>query len=327
MRFHRLVLLCACILSLALASGCSRPATPIEPASEMADPAAIRIGTLPVDDALPLWVALDEGLFEAAGIPAVEILVFDTVRERDAAFVAGEIDALVGDIVTAAGFEADGTPVTLGTVTLGATPGQRRAGVAVAAGSTIPDGAALAGVAVGTSVGTVEEYVLDGLMARSGVPADAVVTRLVEDAAARVEMLASGELAAAVLPEPYLSLAEAAGATVVADDAAGGTLHLTALVFSDEYLTAPGGIEAEFVLLEVWDEVVQIVNGNPERWREMLAERTRMPESVSAGYAINEYPAADAPDAAAIDATLAWMRSRGLPAADVTYRDLIIMTP
>ena len=41
---------------------------PPRPPSPPVAPAKIRIGTLPTEDALPLWVAEQDGLFEKAGL-------------------------------------------------------------------------------------------------------------------------------------------------------------------------------------------------------------------------------------------------------------------
>jgi ABC-type nitrate/sulfonate/bicarbonate transport system substrate-binding protein len=68
------------------------------------------IGTLPTEDMLPLWVAEEEGLFAEYGLDSVEIVTFQAAQERDAAFVAGEIDAFMGDIIAAAQLEAAGGP-------------------------------------------------------------------------------------------------------------------------------------------------------------------------------------------------------------------------
>lgn len=89
-----------------------------------AAPAAMKFGTLPIQDALPLWVAQEKGYLAEEGLPAFEVVVFPSEKERDAAFVAGSIDAFAGDLAACASLEAAGSGVTLATVMLGEGPEQ-----------------------------------------------------------------------------------------------------------------------------------------------------------------------------------------------------------
>ena len=52
----------------------------------------IRLGILPVIDTLPLIVADAEGLFKEAGLD-VELIVFNSALEKEAALTGGSIDA------------------------------------------------------------------------------------------------------------------------------------------------------------------------------------------------------------------------------------------
>ncbi|MDO9108161.1 MAG: MetQ/NlpA family ABC transporter substrate-binding protein, partial [Coriobacteriia bacterium] len=231
------------VLSMSLLAGCASKTSETPAAEEPVKLSAIRIGVLPTEDSLPLWVADKEGLFADAGLD-VSFVNFQAAAERDAAFTAGEIDAFMGDIIAAALLEQGGSSVTIGTIMLGATPAEGRFGIAVPADSAYQGLGALAGVPVGTSSSTIQEYVLDGLMRQAGVPADKVATEEVKKVPVRFELLMAGKLKAAALPEPFLSLAEAQGAKIIATDTEGENLSQTILGFSDDYLVAPGGIEA-----------------------------------------------------------------------------------
>jgi NitT/TauT family transport system substrate-binding protein len=143
----------------------------------------------------------------------------------------------------------------------------------------------------------------------------------------RFDLLMQGQLEAAALPEPLLTLAEAQGAKLLADDTTGENLSQTILGFSDEYLAEPGGIETMTKLLEVWDQAVAKVNEDPDAWRATLVEQARLPEPIKDTYAISTYPTNDVPDAEQIDAVLAWMGGRGLLQKPVTFEDLVLLTP
>jgi NitT/TauT family transport system substrate-binding protein len=313
------------VVSLGL-SGCATSAE--EPEEQVdVDPIPLRIGTLPTEDALPLWAAEENGLFAEAGLDEIEIITFQSAAERDAAFVAGEIDAYMGDMIAAAQMESQDVPVTIATIMLGTTPPQGRFGIVATPGSGYNELSALAGVPIGTSSGTIQEYVLDGLMRQDDVDESDVVKEEVDKVPVRFELLMNGQLEAAALPEPLLTFAEFQGATILRDDTSGENLSQTVLVFSDEYVGESGGVETLMRTLEVWDEAAGIVNSDPDAWRETLVEKARLPEPIKDVYVISEYPMNTVPTLEQVEAVLEWMDDKELLENPVTYEDLVLVTP
>jgi NitT/TauT family transport system substrate-binding protein len=295
--------------------------TPSTPAS-----AVIRIGTLPTEDSLPLWVAERDGLFKKAGLD-VTITSFQSAQERDAALTAGAIDGLMGDLIAVASLRAGGVPVKATTVMLGSTPKEGRFGIVAKPGSKADDLKDLAGVPVGTSSATIQEYVLDGLMKQAGVAAGDVKKEEVKKVPIRFELLMSGGVAAAALPEPFLSLAEKSGAKVLADDTTGANLSQTILVFSDKFLGEAANATAVGKLLGVWDEAVGTVNAAPESFRALLVDKARLPEPLKGTYRVNTYPKAALPTTGEVAAVLDWMKAEGLLTTEITYADMTWTAP
>lgn len=318
------VLVAAGVLS-GLGGCASKPQTAGDGGIQAA-PKPIRIGVLPTEDSLPLWVAEQQGLFRKAGID-VKIVTFQAAQERDAAFASGSIDAYMGDIIASAMLEAGGSPVSLVTVMLGATPEQGRFGIVAKPGSKATKLADLTGVPIGTSSASIQEYVVDRLMTSAGVPADKVKKEIVPKVPVRLELLMSGKLEAAALPEPLLSLAEKQGALLIADDTKGENLTQTVLGVSDKYLALPGGMVTVGRLLDVWDEAVDVVNADSDAWRALLVEKARLPEPIKDTYAVNEYPKSQAPTEQMVTPVLQWMRAKGLLKGDVSYADLVQQIP
>lgn len=316
-----------CVVMAAGLAGCSKPAaTPGTPAKP--SPVKIRIGTLPTEDSLPLWVAERNTLFTEAGLD-VSISVFQSAQERDAALTAGAIDGFMGDLIAATSLRAGGVPVKVVTVMLGAKPTEGRFGIAVKPGSKVTDLKGLAGVPVGTSSATIQEYVLDKLMIAAGVPAAQIKKEEVKKVPVRFELLMSGKLAAAALPEPFLSLAEKTGAKVVADDTTGANISQTVLVFDQKYLDDAANAAAVAKLLGVWDKAVATVNADPNSFRALLVDKARLPKPLETSYPVNTYPLAQLPAPADVAAVLDWMYGKGLlkTAATVTYTDLTWTVP
>ncbi len=323
------------LLALFLMAGCSSPvaseSTDTEP--PVASPAIpIKIGTLPTEDMLPLWVAQEKGYIADEGVPRFEIVVFQSAQERDAAFASGAIDAFMGDLIASANLEAAGSGVTLATVMLGADQSQGRFGIIASKGWKGGTGAeglkALAGVPVGTSSATIQEYVLDGLMSEAGVATDQVKVEEVKKVPVRFELLMAGKLKAAALPEPFLSLAQAQGAVLIADDTASkANLSQTVLGVSDDYLARPGGTSTVDALMRAWDKAVADINADPSAFRPILVKQARLPKPLEATYVVNTYPSHALPRKDEIDAVLTWMTSKGYLSGEVTYEDLTLVLP
>ncbi len=321
---------CIALVMVLGVSACAPSTTsssaPPAPPSTSVTPAKVRIGTLPTEDSLPLWVAQQEGLFKAAGLD-VTIVSFQSAAERDAAFTAGAVDGFMGDMVAAASLRAGGIPVKVVTIMLGATPAQGRFGIAVKPKSTVTTLTQLAGVPIGTSSDTIQEYVLDKQMEAAGVPASRIKKQEVDKVPVRFQLLMSGKLEAAALPEPFLSLAEKSGARVVADDTSGANLSQTVLVFGEKYLDDPSGAASVTKLLQVWDQAVASIDKDPNSFRPVLADKAKLPLPLQSNYQVNTYPTAQLPKESDVDPLLAWMRGAGYLKTSVTYADLMWNAP
>jgi len=343
--------LLAAMLSIALVAGlagCSKPAASAGTNASVA-PAKVRIGTLPTEDSLPLWVAERDGLFKKAGLD-VSIQVFQSAQERDAALTAGAIDGFMGDMIAASALRAGGVPVKVVTVMLGGTPAEGRFGIAVKPGSKITSLKQLKNVPIGVSSATIQEYVMDTMLKGAGVATASVVKEEVKKVPVRFELLMSGKLEAAALPEPFLSLAAKTGGRILADDtkasasdipskcvectktaagdwASGGNISQTVMIFAQKYLDDPAGSAAVVKLLGVWDESVGIVNKDPNALRALLVEKARLPEPLATSYAVNHYPTAQLPTQPEFNAVTSWMRYDGLLKTALTYDDLMWTAP
>jgi NitT/TauT family transport system substrate-binding protein len=309
-------------------AGCTKVAAPTSTTTPTA-PAAlakIRIGVLPTEDSLPLWVAERDGLFAKAGLD-VTIQVFQSAQERDAALTAGAVDGFMGDLIAATSLRAGGVPVKVATIMLGATPAEGRFGIAVKPGSKVTSLKELANVPVGTSSATIQEYVLDKLMLAAGVPASQIKKNEVKKVPVRFELLMSGKLDAAALPEPFLSLAEKTGAKVIADDTKGANISQTVLIFSQKYLDDPANAAAVSKLLGVWDTAVGTINAAPDSFRALLVDKARLPAPLATSYKVNTYPTAQLPAEADVQSVLDWMQGAGLLKVPVTYADLMWTAP
>lgn len=329
MRIGRGVLAITLLAALAL-GGCAKPGSGKDadgaPGGTDAAPAPVTIGTLATQDALPLWVAEQEGYFTAEGLPKVEIVTFQSAQECQAAFTSGAVDALMTDIIVAAKLRASGTPVVIPTVMLGADTAQGRFAVVAAPGSGITTMKDLAGVKVGIGSATITELVLDRLMAEAGVPASQVVKEEVPKMPVRFQLLMSGQLKAASLPEPFVSLAVLQGATIVEggdDTKAAENISQTVLAVNGEFASSAAGAASVRALLAAWDSAIADINASPDSYRGTLVTKAGLPEPLAESYPVSTYPAATPPTAAEVQMVIDWMTERGYLSTDLTPADLL----
>lgn len=287
---------------------------------------SIRIGTMPTEDILPMWVAEQEGLFEKAGINA-EIVVFDSAQGLSAALTAGEVDIAMTDPMRAVKLCESGTDLTLEWITLGTTPEQGRFGILTSADSGITSLADLANgtKGVGLAANTVPEYVFEQLCVQQGIDPASIPVSEVASLPDRYGLVAAGQLDAAALPASMLALGEASGLVLLADDTTGENVSQSVMVVRDAYNTGEGAKTLD-VVRAVWDEAANLINADSERYRTLLIEKANLNEQVAATYPISEYPMARTanddpayPPAELIEPVLSWMSAKGYVTKNVSY--------
>ena len=306
------VAVCAFALVGALA-GCSLNASSAEDGSAP----AMRIGTMQTEDALPFWIAQQEGLYDAEGV-SVDIVTFQSAQELSAAFASGDIDAAMTDVQTAATLKASGTDVSLAWVTLGADASQGRFGIMTSPESGITSLADLAGTPIGVGSNTVPEYVMDRLMEKAGVPDDQIVKEEIKKLPVRFESMTNNQVAAAALPGSLLALGESSGMVLLADDSQGDNISQSVLAVRADWASSEGA-DALSKASAAWDAAVDRVNADPESYRSLLVESANLPAPVAETYRISTYPKASTPAAAMVQPVLDWMLEKGYLSSAMAY--------
>lgn len=189
-------------------------------AARAAEPVLIRFAALPVIDALPVQLAVQQGAFAGAGIH-VQIVPVASAAERDQVLQAGKADAVITDLVALALFRQAGKPLLAVRYSMKPAPGHPQFCLLAGgdSGTRAKDVAALKGRDVAISNGTVSEYVTVRLLEAGGLQATEVKLTGVPAIPARLSLLRGGKVGAATLPEPLASLAISQGALALGDDA------------------------------------------------------------------------------------------------------------
>ncbi len=280
-------------------------------------PGIIKIGLMPDEATLPYYVAVQDGIFSSYGLD-VEPVAFQSAMERDSALTTGKIVAAENDPVGVILLRNAGYDIRIVSLELQETPDKIRFAILASPRSNITSVSDLAGKKIAISSNTIIEYITDALI--GDTPVEKVEVRKVP---LRMQMLLNGDVDAATLPEPLVSYAISRGAKLVISDSMleNRTVSQTVIVFRGDFIDANPELVHKF--LEAYGEAVRRINANPEKYRELLVEKTHMPSQIASNYKIatymqpQQYPRSD------FESVNKWLEKKNLIQKPVSYEDAV----
>lgn len=276
----------------------------------------LKLGLLPILDVLPFYIAQDKGYFGAEGLQ-VELVPIKSAQERDALIQAGEIDGQLNDLISTVLLDREKAQVKIVAKARKAYPDFPQFRILAAPGVTVSGPADLAKVPIGISQNSVIEYMNDRLLTDWGLPADQIAIEEVSAIPTRFELLMNGQLKAALLPDPMGQAAIAAGATLVIDDTKIPQYSQSVLSFSTNVLeNKPEAVRA---FLRAWHKAVADINKEPNAYRNVLIEKTRVPESIQGTYNVPPFPENEITSQAEWEDVVKWAQAKGLIEQPVAY--------
>ncbi|MCL4459520.1 MAG: MetQ/NlpA family ABC transporter substrate-binding protein [Chloroflexi bacterium] len=279
----------------------------------------LKIGMLPIVDSLPFYVAEKEGYYRAHNV-AVELVPFASALERDAALQAGQIDGQLNDLISSALFNRERDQARIVLVTFRGSRQQAMISILAAGDSPIKSAADLRQAEIAISKNSVIDYVTDQLLLSAGLKPGEVKRVEVSKIPLRLEMLINKQVAAAALPEPFTTLARQQGARVILDDGE-SQIGQSVLTFRQEVLKKRPDVVKR--LIQAQQEAVRQVNADPEKYRELLVEKAKVPPAVKTIYQIPRFPLASVPTRSEIARATDWMVEKGLLSRSLAYEDMV----
>jgi NitT/TauT family transport system substrate-binding protein len=297
------------LFSLAL-SACAPAAAPV----------TLKIAVLPVIDALPMYVAQEEGLFEKHNV-SVEFVPVASAPERDQLIAAGQADGMVNEALSTALYNRDQVQVQIVRYARAATPETALFSILASGESGIDSLEKLKGVAIGISEGTVIDYLTDRLLQAEGFSASDIETIAVPKIPDRVNLLGTGELQAATLPEPAVSLALGQGARLILDDTKHPEYSFSTIAFRKAIIDQSPEVIRGF--LAAIEEATAMINADPGKYNALLVEQKIVPPPLAESFKVPTFVTAGVPTQAQWEDTLAWAKENGLLSEDVAYSESV----
>lgn len=294
-----------------LAAGCSTESRQ----ESKAELGTLTVGLMPDTDSLPFIIAQEKGYFADEGLK-IELQQFKSAMDRDSALQSGNLDGAVSDMLAVAfakdgGFDVRVTSMTDGSYKLIAAPGEGRVSVQE-----------LAGKEVAVSRNTIIEYVTDHILASNGMSGDAIEKVVIPQIPTRLEMLQTGKLAAATLPEPMASIAVHNGCRFVAGSDELG-INPGVILFTER---AAKDKEQEIkAMYRAYNKAVDYLNhADRSEYIDLVVAKGSFPPAAKEALLLPAYHSAALPKESDVTDCISWLRDKALIKKTYGYNDIVL---
>lgn len=288
---------------------------------------SITVAFLPIIDALPLYIAESQGYFLEENLKVKALSVANPI-ERDRLMQSGEIDGMLNELSTMALFNREQVQLQAVITVRKPLSGSPYFRIVASPGTNISSPTDLGGIPIAVSKNTVIEYLTERILQAEGIPADSIKTKNVPVIPERFQLLMSGALPAATLPDPLGEAAIAAGAVLVIDDLAHPEFSVSVLSFTTDL--TEGNPQAVKGFVRAWNRAVADLNSNPDAFRELFLKKVRVPEIIEKTFRIPEFPYNEIPNHNQWNDVINWLQEKKLietsPLYESSITDIFIST-
>ncbi len=288
------------------------------PASAQSAP--LRIGLMPAVNSAPLIVAEELGYFQRAGL-RVELTLFQDQLTRETALQTGRIDGTISDLINAIAARASGLDVRVVSSTEGvfALLGAPRGGL-----RTLEDWKGRSRVRTGLIESSIVAFLTEKMLRRGGVDPATIELVTTVQVPVRMELLLSGRIDAACLPEPMASVAVQRGAVRIADTTSLATTP-GVLLFTGRAVSERG--REIRTLLAACDLAAADLNSSGDRHRPLIVAGAGFPAEVRDTFVLPRFRPSQPPTLEEVAEVQTWMKAHGLLKSPVAHRDLVVSLP
>lgn len=169
------------------------------------DSTALRLGVLPTMDCLPFYYADSIGLFDSLGVD-VNLVTFEAAMDADTAFVNGDIDGIVSDLVKACIWQGQGDTSYVAMV------GELKMWLITSPKARLLKAESLKEKIIGITRHSAVDYFADKILESVKLQSIDLNKPQINNIKLRGMMVDQDQYDGAILPEPYASEAVARGA-------------------------------------------------------------------------------------------------------------------
>ncbi len=272
----------------------------------------LTIGVMPDMGAVPFVIAAQNGYYDELGL-TMDIQVFRSAQDRDTALQTGNLDGAMADLLTIlffnqSGFDVKMTSDTYGNYMMVSSP-QINA----------TDLTKLDSISIGMSSNTVIDFTTE-MIAESLSFEDRLEKVAIPQMPVRLEMLASGELNGATLPDPLATTAILNGGEKVSDTE---SFDLYPAIFMMNQDAIDQHSPAILAMYQAYNKAVDYLNEtDPSNFYSVLVDVLGFPDGLEDSISFPEYVHIQPADESTFQKTQEWMQARDLISDTYSYDNL-----
>lgn len=275
---------------------------------------SLSLGAMTSMDYLPFVVAQKMGIYDSLGLN-LDIVKFYSPNERDAAFQSGNVEGTVIDYTGAAMQQSKGIDLHLIMKLDGYFQMITSKNFT---GNNIKD---IKGKKIGISSNTVIEYTTDKIVQAAGLSEEDITKAEVNKIPLRMEMLRNEQIDAAVLPDPFITIASFEGMTSLISTQDLG-IYITGVMFNGQVVKEKQ--EAIKLLMQGYDLGVEYINTHDrDAIRSILIEDAGVPENLVNDVILPQYTHAQKPTTEDLQQAIDWLHAKKLIPDNYDGQDLI----
>lgn len=275
----------------------------------------ITIGMVGSIDAFPIILAQELNYFEKQGI-SVDIELFSSAKDRDAAMQAGELDAMISDSIALTLFNNSGLEMKSVSLTNG------RFTLVSSKDSQITTSQQLANRSMAISQNTLIDFLSYKIINDANVDLDSVEMKIIPAIPMRLEALSNGQVDAAILPAPFDEIAISQGANKI-ETFENSDVMLSHIVFTSSFIEVNQKAVDNFLV--AYDKAIDYINSTDiSEFEALLIEVAGYPESSRNNITLPPMQRHIRADVYSLQEVIDWTYDRGLISQSLDARQMIL---
>lgn len=303
---NNLIFLILFLLSLSFA-GCHRKNTNTVDKKTI-DSTTLKVGLVPTFECLPFYIAEEKGLYDSIEA-RVAFYTFGAAMDADTAFRGRSVDGICTDLCHAVALADEGYNLNV----IAATKGRQ---VLLGAGSVrirkIKD---LKERMIAVARGDQSKLFLQYILAKNKIGSDITYLPQINNFQIRYTMLCNGQIDAAVLPEPYATMAQHLKNKALADNDL-SDFNLTCLLMGGR-AQKEKNTHIRRLIIGYNMAVEEINKSKPGTFAGILTRYYNMPVAMADTFRLPKYSKASVPSGTELKRAVVWMQKEGLVSGKV----------
>ncbi|MDT2744402.1 ABC transporter substrate-binding protein [Enterococcus asini] len=273
----------------------------------------LTLGVMPSTDNIPLILAHEKGFDKDHGVE-IKLENFKAAKDRDAAFQAGKVDGVSTDLVAIAIYQEAGMDVKI----TGNTYGQFDL---ITGDDSVKTTADLKGKDVILSKKTGTEYAVTMMLEKAGLTDQDINVSEVPQVPTRLELLKNNQAQAAILPEPFATMATADGLRVLNSTRKIGINPFVMGMPQDVIEKKADAIKGMY---EAYNEAVDYIKDHDKSdYIQLFIDEVGFPETLKDQIIVPDYTHAEQATDEDITSAFAWAKEHDLLTKDLQPKDVL----